>query len=265
VQVGSYALQSVRNQYEKYPYPAYSDSDVKAAAYWLMERGLKPHSVIDLGCGTGLWSVAFAAIGSKVTGVDFSNASLAIARKMADRFNVSVEFNRADLFGFETSERFEVVFCNGVLHHTGNARAGFHKISSFVVDNGLLVTSFYNRLSPFRLAKFLVRLLGGDNVEGKKRVAEAVVELPLSQDLLSFMGRSQGGPFSTIQEYTSKDENLVDLLCHAHTSYHTLWEIEQWYHDEGFGSVTTFPDGSPSSTILPNLIFYFGKRVSTVS
>jgi len=132
------------------------------------------------------------------------------------------------------------------------------------VDNdGSLVTSLYNRFSPFRLAKFLVRILGGESIEGKKRVAEAIISIPFSNELMSFMGRSQGGPFSSVQEYVSREENLVDLLCHAHTSYHTLWEIRQWYSDEGFQTFNIFPFPSFSSAILPNLIFYFGKKLSS--
>ncbi len=259
----SFALQSVKSQYERYPYPAYSEADVKGAVEWLNKRGLHADKVIDIGCGTGLWSVAFAMTGSRVTGVDFSSASLATARKMAERLGASIEFMRADLFGLETSEKFGVVFCNGVLHHTGSARSGFHKISSLVDKDGSLVTSLYNRLSPFRLAKFLVRILGGESIEGKKRVAEAIINIPFSDELMSFMGRSQGGPFSSVQDYVSREENLVDLLCHAHTSYHTLWEIKQWYSDEGFQSFSTYPIPSFSSAFLPNLIFYFGKKLSS--
>ena len=90
-----------------------------------------------------------------------------------------------------------------------------------------------------------------------------IISLPFSDELMSFMGKSQGGPFSSVQEYVSKEENLVDLLCHAHTSYHTLWEIRQWYSDEGFQTFNVFPFPSFSSAILPNLIFYFGRKLSS--
>src|SRR2546427_3387519 len=133
----SYGLESVRNQYEEYPYPRYSRSDVGMTADWLKERGLQGRNVIDVGCGTGLWSIAFAMNGLHVTGVDFSRASLAEAAKMAQECGVSVAFRRADLFSFETSERFELVFCNGVLHHTANARDGFHRIGRLVERGGL--------------------------------------------------------------------------------------------------------------------------------
>src|SRR5438105_908073 len=256
----SYALESVRSQYERYPYPAYSEDEVKIAAKWLSRFELNADTIVDVGCGTGLWSIAFALNGSKVTAIDFSKASLLVASKMADIFGVSIRFCHSDLFGFQTSNRFSLVFCNGVLHHTGNAQNGFRRISKLVDNEGLLVTSFYNRLSPFRFAKWLVRGLGGTNIDTRRHVAEAVVDVPLVKTSLDFLGRSQGGPFSSVRDYLSRQENLIDLLCHAHTSYHSLWEIENWYLAEGFTSFATIPAGSITSAILPNLIFYFGRR-----
>lgn len=260
----SYGLESVRAQYEKYPYPKYSPNEAWITANWLKQRGLHASKVIDIGCGTGLWSIAFALNGSNVTGVDFSSASLAEASKMAKASGVTVTFRRADLFSFDTTERFELVFCNGVLHHTANAREGFHRISRFTGNGGFLATSLYNRLSPFRLAKLLVRGFGRGNIEARKLVAKTLVDLPLSTEILAFSGRSQPGPPSSVQEYISRDENLIDLLCHAHTSYHSVWEVKQWYLEEGFQFITTFPSGSISASILPNLIFYLGRRHSSL-
>jgi len=258
--MSSYRLESVRRQYEKYPYPAYDWSDVRAASNWLREREIRANEVVDIGCGTGLWSIAFATSGSSVTAVDFSKASLTQAEKMARQFGVGIELHHADLFGFETSRRYGLVFCNGVLHHTANARAGFHKIAGLVKDGGVLVTSFYNRLSPFRLAKLVARGFGGENIETRKLVAKQLVGFPLCKALLTFAGRSQIGPISSTRDYVSKEENVVDLLCHAHTSYHTLWEVTHWHQEEGFKLITTYPSSSHLTAILPNLIFFVGRK-----
>jgi len=261
----SYGLKSVKDQYEKYPYPSYDRRETIVIASWLKQRGLQANRIIDIGCGTGLWSIAFARNGSHVTAVDFSSASLSHAAKMADECGVSITFRRADLFSLETSETYDLVFCNGVLHHTANGRNGFHRISGFVDRGGLLAISLYNRLSPFRLAKFLVQGFGRGNIEARKLVARTVVSLPLSTEILAFSGRSQPGPSSSVREYISRDENLVDLLCHAHTSYHSVWEVEKWYVDEGFEFIKRFPSGSISAAILPNLVFYVGKRPGSLT
>src|SRR2546430_9298727 len=106
MEMRSYALQSVKDQYEKYPYPRYQSTDALLTASWLKKHGLQSKTVIDIGCGTGLWSIAFALNGSSVTAVDFSTASLTYAYKMALALSVSETFKIAGLLRFEHSVRF---------------------------------------------------------------------------------------------------------------------------------------------------------------
>ncbi len=54
-------------------------------------------NVVELGCGGGQCSVAFAKRGAKVTGVDFSDQQLARARSVARKEGVVVEFIKASI------------------------------------------------------------------------------------------------------------------------------------------------------------------------
>ena len=67
---------------------------IDASVRWLVERfALGAGSrVLDLGCGPGLYAARLAACGADVTGVDFSNRSLAWARAEADRTGVPVRY-----------------------------------------------------------------------------------------------------------------------------------------------------------------------------
>src|SRR6201993_3440646 len=60
----------------------------------LMGRG--PLDALDAGCGTGFLSFELAARGHRVTGVDFSPAMLAEARRKAAQQNFPVRFEEAD-------------------------------------------------------------------------------------------------------------------------------------------------------------------------
>ncbi len=53
--------------------------------------------VLELGCGGGQCSVAFALRGARVTGIDFAEGQLAFARKLAAEHGVEVEFLRQDV------------------------------------------------------------------------------------------------------------------------------------------------------------------------
>ena len=58
----------------------------------LVEKGLKPGRVIDLGCGTGSNAIYLAQHGFDVVGVDISSRAIAKARKKAQAADVEVRF-----------------------------------------------------------------------------------------------------------------------------------------------------------------------------
>ncbi|MDR0980178.1 MAG: METTL5 family protein [Methanocalculaceae archaeon] len=51
--------------------------------------------VCDLGCGTGMLSIAAALLGADVVAVDFDPAALAVARENAELFGVDITFGEA--------------------------------------------------------------------------------------------------------------------------------------------------------------------------
>jgi SAM-dependent methyltransferase len=68
----------------------------------LAERTLEslpsaPGRVLDLACGSGAAALVFAAAGSRVTGVDRSDAMLALARRKAEAAGLPISFVQIDL------------------------------------------------------------------------------------------------------------------------------------------------------------------------
>ena len=63
------------------------------------EEGLEPPygRALDLGCGSGIWTVALAQRGWKVTGVDFVPKALRRARERAEQAEVEVELLEGDV------------------------------------------------------------------------------------------------------------------------------------------------------------------------
>lgn len=66
-------------------------------------------SVLDLGCGTGIFSAALAARGAKVVGVDPAAAMLAIARARPE----PVDWLEAQAQGLDLGRRFQAVVMTG--------------------------------------------------------------------------------------------------------------------------------------------------------
>ena len=73
------------------------------------EKGMK---VLDVGCGTGNYSIKLAKLGCRVTGADISDKMLDIARDKAKKAGVAVEFMDMDAYHLDfEDESFDGVIC----------------------------------------------------------------------------------------------------------------------------------------------------------
>ena len=87
------------------------------------ESGDAPHgSALDLGCGSGIWSVLMAKRGWAVTGVDYSEKALDRARERVRSENDDVKLVRGDVTALRESgvgSGFRVVLDTGTFHGLG--------------------------------------------------------------------------------------------------------------------------------------------------
>ncbi len=92
-----------------------------AALFEREERGRKPPygRALDLGCGTGHWSVVLAQRGWQVTGVDLVRKAVRAARERARAAGVEVQIIRGDVTALRDAgvgSGFRLVWDFGTLH-----------------------------------------------------------------------------------------------------------------------------------------------------
>ncbi len=94
---------------EQYPTPATIAADIVFSAYAAGDiEGMK---VLDLGCGTGMFSIAAALMGAgMVVGYDISESALALAESNAKQFGLDIEFRQSDISS--VSEGADTVLMN---------------------------------------------------------------------------------------------------------------------------------------------------------
>jgi cyclopropane fatty-acyl-phospholipid synthase-like methyltransferase len=85
----------------------------------VQSKKLSPGKVVDLGCGTGNYSVWLAEQGFDVTGIDISPEAVKHARELAASRGVECRFEAADLSGSlqEFHDQFDAAIGWLVLHH----------------------------------------------------------------------------------------------------------------------------------------------------
>ena len=123
----------------------------------------------DVGCGSGLFSLAARRLGATVHSFDFDPGSVACTTELKRRFfpdDPRWTVERGDVLDdryLASLGTFDVVYAWGVLHHTGDMWRAMESISGAVRDGGVLWLAIYNdqgwRSSLWRRVKQLYNVL----------------------------------------------------------------------------------------------------------
>lgn len=233
----------VRSFYEENPFPNYEDLD---SDWSLRERAAKgvfarlldeqiPHgaTILEVGCGTGQLSTFLSMRwGRTVFGSDLSLPSLRLGHEFKERHRLqNVAFLQINLFrpAFRP-ESFDVVICNGVLHHTADPRLGFLSISRLVKKGGHILVGLYNSYGriPTDIRRMLFRL---------------------SRDRLSFLD-----PRVRRKDVGERRKHVwfMDQYKNPHESKHTMGEVLTWFDQAGFRFVNGIPKLQAFEDVAPD-------------
>jgi len=100
---------------------------------------------LDMGCGTGELTIAFAKLGVKrITGVDFLPRSIEKARVNAKVLGVDkdVQFVCQDLHNWVPTEKFDVLLSFDAFEHIEDPKAMLARMRDFATPNGIAVLAF---------------------------------------------------------------------------------------------------------------------------
>ena len=147
----------VRAFYEETPFPNYDDLDSRESLASKSREGLFAAAleeqlpdgaiVLEAGCGTGqLTNFLGLSWRHRVLGGDVCINSLRLANGFRERYRIAnAAFLQMNLFRPPFRDgSIDVVICNGVLHHTRDARAGFEALLRKVKPGGLILIGLYN-------------------------------------------------------------------------------------------------------------------------
>lgn len=111
-------------------------------------------SVLDLACGSGLYSLAWAERGARVTGIDFDHALLGASRERVRRSAPAApppDWTSGDAASLPFRDgRFDLVFCNSLLEHVPSWEAVVRESARVLRPGGLFVVYTTNRTCPLQ-------------------------------------------------------------------------------------------------------------------
>lgn len=117
---------------------------------------LAGRTFLDIGCGSGLHSLAATRMGAqRILACDLDPASVRTTRTLLERFEPSASCEATECSVFSLSPdglgTFDVVYSWGVLHHTGNLDRALAIAASLVAPGGVFIVALYRKtlLCPF--------------------------------------------------------------------------------------------------------------------
>lgn len=120
----------------------------------------KNKNVLDAGCGGGRYSYAISTLNAKkVTAVDYGNMGLAVAKKNYKGVK-NLSFKKEDVLNLSFKDSsFDVVFSNGVIHHTTNLKKGIKEIVRVCKKGGKIWLYLYSVGGVFWYSRKLMNKL----------------------------------------------------------------------------------------------------------
>ena len=126
--------------------------------------------LLEVGCGMGTDLLRFARGRARVTGIDLTPRSLEISRRHLSLYGEAGDFANADCERLPfADDSFDVVYSNGVLHHTPDTAGAVLEIHRVLRPGGLARVMLYHRGSFAYWSQVIVRygVLRGEFLRGK--------------------------------------------------------------------------------------------------
>ena len=115
--------------------------------------------LLEIGCGMGTDLLQFARGGAVCTGVDLTPRSVEISSLHFGRYDMWADFALADGEHLPfADESFDVVYSNGVLHHTPDTAQAIKEAHRVLKPGGIAKVMLYHRNSFYYWTDIILRL-----------------------------------------------------------------------------------------------------------
>jgi SAM-dependent methyltransferase len=191
-------------------------------------------TVLDAGCGHGRYLPAFAGLGARVVGLDVGRGPEAAGVPLDDPAIGVVQGSVLDA-PFR-DESFDLVFCDGVIHHTPAPQAAFHELARLVRPGGALYVWVYPREGRLRELAF-----GAARAFTTRLPGPLVKLLSFALAPLTLLVRSYSGTRLGRATWAECAQVIHDWIAPPLQSHHTWAEVADWARQDGLEPLERLP------------------------
>ena len=219
----------------------------------LKVEDLQSKTFLDIGSGSGLFSLAARRLGATVHSFDYDPQSVACTQELKRRYfgedsNWTIEQGSVlDVAYLKSLGKFDIVYSWGVLHHTGNMWQALENIILVVVHQGQLFIAIYNDQGGKSQRWLKLKKLYCSGFLGRTLVSAFFIPYFMLRDLAVDLVKGKN-PISRYLEYQksrgmSLTHDWYDWLGGYPFEVATPDEIFRFYHERGFVLENLFTDG----------------------
>ena len=223
----------VTNFYKETPFPNYKDNDDRQT---ILEKGNKnflanqfkkfigyKKNVLEVGCGTGQLSIYFSiGANNNIVGLDPTIESLKLAKNFSDKNNITnIKFVNADIFDDVLSDNyFDLIWCNGVLHHTKDPYGAFEILVKSLKKEGYVLIGLYNKIGRVRtiFRRYIYKFFGRKILD---KIDPTLRNLKFDEN--------------------EKNAWIRDQYNHPIESMHTIDEVLNWFDKNNITFISSIP------------------------
>ncbi|MDX6578146.1 MAG: hypothetical protein QOE96_4099 [Blastocatellia bacterium] len=196
-------------------------------APWMPEvMGFKDFAgarLLEVGCGMGTDLLQFARGGALVTGVDLTPRSIQISQQHFAVYGASGEFAISDGEHLPfADESFDVVYSNGVLHHTPDTADVVSEVHRVLRPGGQARVMLYHRGSLGYWGEIIIRhgIFGGELLRGNSPA-----------DIMSkYVEFNEGGGNPLVKVYSRREaRDLFSMFSEVKTQVEQLTRSEFYF------------------------------------
>lgn len=184
------------------------DQKIQQAQDWLSRLfpDLQGTSFLDIGCGSGLHSLAALHLGaSHVTAIDIDADSVRTTRDLLEKFapNKNWTVEKVDITDKQSNlGMYDNVYSWGVLHHTGDMWNAITKSTNLVAHQGHLALALYLKTSFCSLWRIEKRIYANSHM------IRPFFKIPFAFALLLRQLLSLQNPLTYITTYAEKGRGM---------------------------------------------------------